>query len=446
MTRNALLLTLTTACTAAPKPVTPEDCSVELSATEVVNAFTLNWSATSETTAAITWVAGSDPEQSLELTEASMDHEVTLVGLPAESEIVYSVVQSDGSGCEGSFQTEVLPDGLPSLVVNRYDAELASSEPYLLGAAMAIDDRNAAFLLDRQGGWRWYSMDPPEYQGAQASMELGSNRVLYTRFDAKHAQDLSSIQVRGLDGTVYDERVTTGAHHFFRQLEDGSIGYLATDIRGWRDPETGEDLQVVGDALTVLSPDGELKTIFSVWDHLEVEKGSEWDRGFFAGAQDWTHGNALDYDATSDTWLISLGGIDSLLLVSGEGALLDTINEDTYTFVGADPIVFQHDAHWTADGTILLLSHNESATAAVEWERDEEARTMTAVWSYQDGTRASGLGQARELENGNVMVNFGGFGTIREVTRDGQIAWEAQAREGYFFGNGEMVTDLYAGL
>ena len=52
------------------------------------------------------------------------------------------------------------------------------------------------------------------------------------------------------------------AHHMFAQLPDGTMSYLTMDIREWTDPDTGEVLDLIGDAIVEISPDGEQEIIF----------------------------------------------------------------------------------------------------------------------------------------------------------------------------------------
>ena len=108
--------------------------------------------------------------------------------------------------------------------------------------------------------------------------------------------------------------------------------------------------------------------------------------------------------------------------------------------VTGSPWDFQHDANLTADGTLLLVSHEPDATVAREYALTADG--LSEVWSLS-GPLSGFLGQARRLSGGNTMVNFGGKGLIREVTPSGQTVWQLEAELGSWFGNVVLLEDVF---
>ena len=423
------------------------DFDIDVSETDRPGAVTLSWTTSDDVTATVEYGVDGEYDTTIDAsTTATTDHSVTLLGMLAATDISYRLEMSDGESCEGSFTTENLPSELPSIEVMLYNDAIASPEPYLLGVAMSGFGQCAPYVIDRDGEWRWYALEEETYQVGQAQFAVGTNEVLYNRFDAKRQEDLATIERYDLDGELTGSLDTPWAHHFFYQHEDGAIAFLGVDVRPWLDTDEGETVDVAGDTLMVLDAEGNLTEIINLWDHFDVEKGPHWDEDFYHNSKDWTHANAVDYDAETDSYLMSLGGLSRIIQVSSAGEILDIIDDSTYTFVTSQsPMTYPHDVHWTEDGTMMMISHSETGTAAVEWDVDQSAKVMTEVWSYNDGRISTSLGQARELSNGNVMVNYGGMGVIREVTREGEIAWEIQSALGYFFGNGQFFSDFYTG-
>jgi len=214
---------------------------------------------------------------------------------------------------------------------------------------------------------------------------------------------------------------------------------------------TGEPIPVVGDAVVVLPADGgEAWTLWSTWDWRDPAWHERWDSNFYPQGGDWTHANALSYAAWNDTLLVSLRNFDVLLEIDREsGTLLREFGGDAgYAFAdGSRAFNYQHDANWTAAHTLLLISTDEEAreTTALEYAVDDDARTLTEIWSHGDGEGHYALvqGSARELGNGNRLINYGSVGLVQEVTVKGEVAWELQARAGSAVGNALTLSDFY---
>src|SRR4030095_794263 len=100
----------------------------------------------------------------------------------------------------------------------------------------------------------------------------------------------------------------------------------------------------------------------------------------------------------------------------------------------------------------LVSTHDAAGTwgkqIAAEYTVDDKTKTLTRVWSYvSTDIWAQQMGEARRLPNGNTIQGYGQNGAAREVTTDGEIAWEvawvtppAQRSVGHL----TLIQDLYA--
>jgi hypothetical protein len=423
MRRFILLTTLITGCAAG----TCETVSVD---------------AQSHTNAAVIDLAGLSADSVTysidgveEDTRAVTGDTVTLLGLPALSEIVFTLFSGGEAVCEGAYETNNLPSGMPSVEVTVLDESAISSEGVFLGVAVGQDDA-FPFAIDRQGRWRFYRDSTDLGRVSQIEPALDGSGIVLADF----SQDGSEESLVRYE-TMLNEAVKTvsleGAHHFFTQQADGTIAHIRADAREWTDPASGETMTVVGDTL-VETRDGVTTELFNPWDWAEPEQTGNWNSHFNVLGEDWTHANSLRYSAARDSYLFSMANLNTVVEVSRDGEILaELTGSQDY------PFDFQHDPHWTDEGTLLVVNHYSGGSAAVEYEVDGDE--MTAIWQYGEGEGISGviLGQATRLESGNTLVNFGGAGLIQEVTEAGAVVWEVSNGLGYVMGNGQMIGDIY---
>lgn len=351
---------------------------------------------------------------------------LTLTGLPPLAEADYTLTPDSGRRCSGSFTTDNLPPQLPELSVTRADDATMSDEVLLLGTLMGAT--SAVFIVDRQGRFRWHRLID---DGALVSdAHLVGDAILHNRYDQERTEDIGEVEATSLLGEPGEVVRTEWGHHVFAPLAGGGLAWPALDIRAWVDPDSGETLDVVGDR--ILTTDGE---VFSIWDAEQPDLSADVEQGFYDLGYDWSHANALQ--ATDDGFLLSLGHLDAVYAVTAAGEVTATYRPADVT--DGTPWDFQHDANLTPDGTLLLVSHEPDATVAREYAISGDG--LREVWSVA-GPLSGFLGQARRLEGGNTLVNFGGKGLLREVTPEGEVVWQLEAGLGSWFGNVTLLDDV----
>ena len=164
---------------------------------------------------------------------------------------------------------------------------------------------------------------------------------------------------------------------------------------------------------------------------------------------DYAHLNSTDLSDDGKLYAFSLFGLSSVAIVSRSTTeVLATLGgAGDFTFVN-DPLngfCGQHQAEWVAKNRILLFDNGNSKhcrggalkrdySRVVEYELDFEQMTATLVWSYENrdihGVIAGGVSR---LKNGNTLIAWGSHAknaetapTFSEVTREGEVVWEAR--------------------
>lgn len=390
--------------------------------------------------------------------DGSLEHHVELLGLPAETPILWrAATEYDGERHQGSGTTTTgpLPADLPTFTLTVDEPALQSEETWFVGSRG--NGQGIFFALDRKGRITWYlTADAFLLENgclADLSFTGNGNEILGmvgpTGVDHPESRIFSTTWT-GEPGPSAIDTLTTLAHHTVRMLPDGTVAWLEMDIREWVDTATSTAWQVVGDAIVEQPPGGEPEVRFSTWNTLQPYIHDRWGTGP-NGYGDFTHANHLYYDPSSDAWLVSLGNLDRVSNVDRRKRLETWAygSGTSFSFTESSASFrFQHSAELTADGRLLMSSFDWGVQHifAVEYDIDVEARTLDQTWSHGEDQALEGIagGQALELANGNVLLNTGTGGILREVTPDGQVVWEVQAALDRYFVKVLPVKDLYA--
>jgi hypothetical protein len=364
-----------------------------------------------------------------------------LLGLPYDAEVEIELHRLVRFGVAEpaltSAHTDPLPEGLPNVEILAEDPALQDPDtPWLLTSldhpgTAGTPEGTWAFILDRQGRIVWALETPAQRftlhprisaDGAAILMDLNSH---FGAFDRGAA---SQVQRLGIDGGIQRTWDTPGLHHPYTDLPDGSIAWGA-----W-----GEGLET----LEIIDPDGIQRTL--------------WDCADFHTAQGMPDtpcsSNTVSWDEASDSFLHSFYTTHTVVRIDG------STGEDSgwfgqmpgsWTFEPAESgFVWQHGGYITQDGTLLVSMRRDALaeeTVAREYQLDEGARTLTEIWSYGqgEGLYAPELGEATRLPGGNTLLNYGTGLRIREVTTDGEVAWDLALEPGSMLGRSEPIGDLY---
>ena len=295
---------------------------------------------------------------------------------------------------------------------------------------------------------------------------------------------------------------TSAQHHDFIRLPNGNIVLLVKEkktaaeaIAAGRIASTVEGTEVQPDALIEIKPmgktGGEVVWEWHLWDHLiqdhDKEKANYGDvaahpervdinYNVVAGRRanpDWTHFNAVDYNADLDQIVVSLRNFSEIWIIdhstttreaagktggrSGKGGdlLYRWGNPRAYRAGTADDqkLYGQHNAHWIPRGLNgaghLLIYNNGDTRPGVRYSSIEEIVPPMdtngrytvgpdkkygpdrSFWSYSAQNPADfysvNISGVQRLPNGNTLICAGAPGIIFEVTPEKKVVWQYNA-------------------
>ena len=292
---------------------------------------------------------------------------------------------------------------------------------------------------------------------------------------------------------------TSLPHHDFTRLPNGNVLLLvqqkktaAEAIAAGRIASTVEGTDVRPDSLVEIKPTGkttgEVVWEWHVWDHLiQDQDNTKANFGDVAGHPeridinynviagkrsnpDWTHANAVAYNAELDQVMISLRNFSEIWVIDhsttttqaagktggrgGKGGdlLYRWGNPRTYkSGTAEDQQLFgQHNAHWiprglAGAGHILIFNNGDtrptqrySSVEEIVLPADANGRYTLGpakrygperpVWSYAAANRpdfySANISGAIRLPNGNTLICSGAQGIVFEVTPQNKVVWQ----------------------
>lgn len=276
-------------------------------------------------------------------------------------------------------------------------------------------------------------------------------------------------------------------HHTFTFMPNGNFLMLSAELRtieNWYTSTTDKNAtrataRVVGDVICEVSLDGELVNewrLFDMLDPYRISHGSlsgYWNKQGFPDSHDWSHANAVAFNAEDQSVLVSLRHQDCLLnfdystgalrwilgnhgnwsdryrdlLLAPEDGLVWQYHQHDCSFVGTNRVLCFDNGNFRAPAFSRPMEESASYSRVVEFEIDVARRKVKEVWRYggpsENQIFACYQGGALRLPStGNTFMTFGGicfkdgrptrengagaFGKARlmEVTRDGRVVFD----------------------
>jgi len=318
--------------------------------------------------------------------------------------------------------------------VEVWEAELASPDRYMLGTIDVSDGWYGGpfwvFIMDRHGRYVWYHEVPDSRCSLFAQISHDGTHILFDGTTNYVWDDdvRPTITRLSLDLEYHDEQILDDLGFTFDEIEGGALLY---------EKEVGNQA-----LLELLHADGSTETIWSCTDWLH----SSWDCA----------ANSVVWVEATDTVLWSMYNTDTVAEVDRQtGELIRYFGQiaGSWDFDPPDAVVdYQHYPSYTPDGTLIVSTHivgNHSEQRAREFRVDDDAETMTEIWSYGQEVPhyASYGGEAFRLQNGNTLICYGTDGAIREVTHDKKSAWDVvwpEDPDTHLLGHNTLLDDLYA--
>jgi len=364
-----------------------------------------------------------------------------------------------------NFKTDPLPDDLPTMQVRTSTPQRMESGVTVFGirksARFGAKDYGYLMAVDHAGDVVWL------YHMGHTSGDLkrlSNGNIIYLSFDNR------AIELDMLGNTVNTwiasrklnpDQIPQGAipvdtdtfHHELLELPGGNFAVISTEMRvldnspsSETDPEAApEQANVVGDVITEFKPDGTVVNSISMFDVVDpyrigyMSLGGYWIQKGYPASKDWSHANAMDYDASDDTYIVSLRHQDAVIKIDRTSGELKWIlgTPDGWNAPWSEYLLkpngdlqwqyHQHNAHLSDSGNVLLFDNGnframpfdtklppaKNYSRGVEFAVDSDKGTATQVWSYGGpgvSEYSAFLSGLRQLpDTGNVLINFGGM-------------------------------------
>jgi len=396
---------------------------------DIVTVATLTWTTSAPIRARVRF-GTPDRELTSPLDEtATTDHRAVLVGVPAQSEVTWTIEDEAGVALDsGTWTTGVLPNDLPSIVTDGGTMDRFVVTTFL-GAS------NAAIVLSPEGQVVWYHPNESGLDAFRARARADGTGVVYVVGDVSGDPSPDSRVVSvSWDGATVEEVGAPYLAQDFIEGQDGHFVALAAEVRDG----------VKGNALVDIAPDGTTTSLWDTWDCYdpEVQPGNDPTLG-------WTWTNALDYDDATGEYLVGFRNFSAIVRVDTASRTCGRTlggESSSYTLDGAR-FLHAHQFEWV--GASAVVFDNDGAggnrSRAIEYALDESAGTATEVWSYMpDPTVFSFvLGDVARYDD-STLVTFSVAGQIDRVAADGSLLFRANTSVGHAFGYTTLLPELDA--
>lgn len=376
-------------------------------------------------------------------------HEALLVGLRPSTEVAFTVLVDGVPACGGSGTalTGAFGASLPPAAVALSTPDAADAG--LTAVTVITGATAAATLLDESGVVVWAAA----LGGAgripyRVLPSLDGEAVLFNETSA--GSQVAAVVYRvELDGSGGDVIHLPGGHTDFVETEPGAYAMLGFDVR------EVEGRTLVGDSIVEFDAAGVSRTVWSTFDSITPDLTRQYDKGWYPGnpeAEDWTHVNALSYDADEGAYYVSITLDDSVARVdraSGEMTWrMGNPGGDFRSAAGERLFARPHSVQRLGDDVIVFNRHSviegtPDCGNAVRVSFDEAAGTAERVWSYEPDTcvPVEWLGSAQRLPAGSTVVSFSSAGRLDEVAADGTPMLSLQLPAGGQYGFATRVLD-----
>jgi len=346
-------------------------------------------------------------------------------------------------GTRLEFTTDSLPSDLP-----RYTAGGADPSPgYVVFAAGRY-----GIVIDNTGRVVWYRHFP---SGPGLSFMAQPNGRYVSRPPTPEPADLEPwIELDPSGNITRTLGCALGLQPRLHDLiaePDGGYWLMCDESRTMDLTAVGgvAGARVTGTVVQHLSARGGLLFHWSPFDHFAITDVGLADR---TGPNvNWTHGNALDFDADGNL-IVSFRNLQEITKIDvGTGAVIWRLggrrNEFTFLDTSAPAFAGQHSARAYGPGVILLLDNigNPIESRVERYTVNENERAARLVHSYGSapGVMTQIGGSVQPVPGGRTLVSFGTAGRVEEYDAAGQVVWRLLGNAGYVF-RAQRIRSLYA--
>ena len=390
-----------------------------------------------------------DGERSWSVTpseEAATNHSLMVLGMRSGRMHSVTALARDADGNEAmsdaaSYETPPFPDNFVVPEITVLKPELMEPGVRLIELSQWDENGNTnrefgglAYILDNEGEIVWYYHADHDAGNVH---RLDNGNIFYYS-DGKRTVEMDMLgnivgqwHATGLADEIPEDSIPVESdtlHHEATRLPNGNTLVLSSDPRVLENYPTSttdrdaprETATVIGDVLLEFAPDGSVVTEWKLHDILDPYRishssmaGGYWIDNKYEDTlqepvRDWTHANAMIYDASDHSVIVSLRHQDAVIKIDWETGELVWIlgtpdnwnepwSEKLLTPVGdLEWQYHQHGPSFTGHGTLVMFDNGmhrasafqerapyaDSYSRAVEFAVDEEKMEVSQVWHY----------------------------------------------------------------
>ena len=374
-------------------------------------------------------------------TEASTSHEVLLLGLWADTEFHFQVTSIDSAGAESksddlTITTLSLPTGVPSITYTG----TADWTGYMV--APFVGAGAAALILDPQGRVVWYRLNTdPSYFLMRAMMAPDAQSVVLCMagIDSEGNKADGHIIRVSMDGYTETKIPAPMVDHDMTMRPDGTLAGIVIQEHG---------AEGMADSIQEIAEDGTMTEVFSAWDHVDALAAAD----SFDHPMNWTHGNALDYESSNDSYFMAMKELHTMARVQREtGELVWALGGEGNQFTwgeGTEPLSMFHQFEWITESQLLVFENGDPErgySQVREFQVDQDALTATEIWRYRPDPDilVFAKGDVDRLDNGDTLVVWSSSGEIQQVDPEGAVVWQLNTDLGTAITFIQRVDALY---
>jgi hypothetical protein len=244
------------------------------------------------------------------------------------------------------------------------------------------------------------------------------------------------------DGHVVWQVMQPDNHHDARLLPNGHVLMLcveevppdvAAKVQGGL-PGTEHEGLMCGDKVVEVTREGETVWEWHAWQHLDLQTDRITPQDW---REEWTHANTVDELPDGDV-LVSFRNISTVVII-------ERATGNIRWRLGPEVLAQQHYPNLLPNGHILVFdngTHRANHPATFSRVLEIDPTTKEIVWSYQGRPLFNFFSpyesSAQRLPNGNTLVCLGVFGTLLEVTPEGEVVWEYISP---YFGGSDLLGE-----
>jgi len=406
-------------------------------------------------------------------------HEMVILGVKTGRTYQFQAVVDTASGEERSAMVEARVDSAEVSVplwdlLEDDDSLQCESGGFVLVSHIGANN-SGVMIIDRDGDIVWSQPAPPPpadcpsityHQISRARPGPGPDELSYTTADGDRILQCGTIVRQPMDGTEPVVTYTDTSHHDYVHLPDGGYGWLGYEFGPYAScTEKGMSLKSTAVDTIMESADGveftEATQVFSTFDdYAEPLKCDFNDENFLqaAGYFDLTHANSLMYRESDDAYFMMWRWHDNLIKVDrATGQKVWEFGGEYNDFTpmaGQDEAELFNHSHMSEiwDGGAMIFNNNDfgpddpGPSYVQEYVLDETNMEWAVSWSWNTGGFENLLGDARRMpysDCDNILISLSRSGLVQEMTRDGDIAWQAGMPIGNVSSRVHFIPDIY---